>query len=142
MSQPGFQGNRYILDINATAGAWVNILAKSSVRRLVIDESQVTAAGVANVPQGAIDYRLPNDDTPNGFTTVFRAVASFEGIIGDAHLPIVLGSPLGTDGKDGVIIGQLGQPLLGIVGTLPATTMIQVRSASATATSLVVTEYN
>lgn len=144
MSAPGFQGNRYIVDINANTGVFVSILAKSTVRRLVIDESQITSAGAANTPQGTIDYKLPNDDTPNGFTTVFRATQGEEGIIGAGTLPIVLGSAIGQSGKSGEIIGQLGQHIIGMPGDViaPATTMIQLRSGSATATSVVISEYN
>jgi|ERR1700732_3993763 len=143
MSAPGFKGNKRIIDINVTTGAFVSILATSTVRRLVVDESQITSAGAANVAQGVIDYKIPNDGTPNGFTTIFRAVSSYEGIIGDAHLPIVLGSPIEQVGKAGEIIGQLGQPIVGLPGgPLPATTMIMVRSGTGTATSVEVTEYN
>ena len=55
MSAPGYAGNQYILDINGSGGAFVSVLAKSTVRRLIIKESQITSAGAANVPQGAID---------------------------------------------------------------------------------------
>lgn len=144
MTAPGFSGNRYIVDINGSAGAFVSILAKSTVRRLVIDESQLTAAGAANTPQGVIDYRLPNDDTANGFTTVFRSSQGAEGIIGAATLPIVLGSAVGQVGYTGEVIGQLGQHIIGMPGDViaAATTMIQLRSGSATGTSVLVTEYN
>jgi hypothetical protein len=144
MSAPGFAGNKRIIDINGSGGAFISILATSTVRRLVVDESQITSAGAVNVPQGVIDYKLPNDGTANGFTTIFRAGAASEGIIGAEDLPIVLGSPIGQHEMAGEVIGQLGQPIVGIpsANIAAATTMIQVRSATATGTSVVVTEYN
>ena len=146
MSSPGFAGNKRIIDINGSGGAFVSILATSTVRRLVVDESQITSAGAANVPQGVIDYKLPNDGTANGFTTVFRATAADEGIIGAEGLPIVLGNPIGQHEMAGEVIGQLAQPIVGLPAAqqaaAAATTMIQVRSGTATGTSLVVTEYN
>lgn len=144
MSAPGFAGNKQIIDINGSGGAWVSIMATSTVRRLVVDESQITAEDAANTPQGVIDYRIPNDGTPKGFTTIFRASASDEGIIGAEGLPIVLGNPIGQHEMAGEVIGQLGQPIVGIptANIAAATTMIQVRSGTATGTSLVVTEYN
>ena len=146
MSAPGFAGNKRIIDIHGSGGAFVSILATSTVRRLVVDESQITSAGAANAPQGAIDYKLPNDGTANGFTTVFRATAADEGIIGAEGLPIVLGNPIGQHEMAGEVIGQLAQPIVGLPAAqqaaAAATTMIQVRSATATGTSVVVTEYN
>ena len=144
MSAPGFAGNKRIININGSGGAFISILATSTVRHLIVDESQITSAGAANTPQGVIDYRLPNDGTPNGFTTIFRASASDEGIIGAEGLPIVLGNPVGQHEMAGEVIGQLGQPIVGIpaANIAAATTMIQVRSGTAIGTSLVVTEYN
>lgn len=144
MTMPGFAGVKRIVDINGSAGAFVPILATTTCRRLVIDESQITSAGATNVPQGVIDYKLPNDDSANGFTVVFRATQGAEGVIGAATLPIVLGNPVGQFGMAGEIIGQLGQPIVGMPANTPttATVMIQLRSGSATATSVTVVEYN
>ena len=142
MTAPGFAGQKRIVDINGSGGAFVPILATTTSTRVVIDESQVTSAGVANVPQGVIDYQIPNDGTPNGFTTAFRATQGPEGVLGAATLPIVLGNPL-DGGKRGDIIGQVGQPIAGAGGFVStATVLIKLRSGSATATSVVVTEYN
>lgn len=141
MSAPGFAGNRYLLDINGSGGAFTPILAKSPVTRLVVDESQITAEGATNVPQGVIDYQIPNDDTASGFGETLRAVAASSDIIGSASLPIVLGNPIRQHGGGGEIIGQPGQPIVGF-GTTAATTMILVRSGTATGTTVMVTEYN
>ena len=136
MSQPGFAGNSYIVDINGDAGAFVAIVARSTVRRLVIEESSITSGGAANALQGVLDYQIPNDGTANGFTTIFRAQQE----------PIKLPDGADTPSRmyQGEIIGQLGQPIVGNnpPGLTTATTMVKVRSGSATATSVKVTEYN
>jgi hypothetical protein len=144
MSVQGFAGNKYIVDINANTGAFISLVAQSTVRRLVVDESSITSTGASNTLQTVIDYKLPNDGSKNGFSTIFRATQASEGPIGGAVLPIVLGNPVGQFGFEGEIIGQLGQPIVGSPGgtMAAATTMIQVRSGTSTGTSVVVTEYN
>jgi len=136
MSQPGFAGNSYILDINGDGGAFVNVVARSTVRRLVIEESSITAEGAANPLQGVIDYQIPNDGTANGFTTVFRSQQEAIKLPDGADTPSRM--------YQGEIIGQLGQPIVGAnpPGLTTATTMAKVRSGTATATSVKVTEYN
>lgn len=142
MSQPGFGGVRRIVDINGDGGAWVSILATTTSRRVVIDESQITAEGVANVPQGIIQYQIPNDGTPNGFTTIFEATQGTQGIEGAATLPIELGNPVSSRGERGEIIGQVGQPIVGVPGGTSATVLIKLRSGTATPTSVLISEYN
>lgn len=134
----GQAGNEYILDLNASTGAFVSVLAKSTVRGLLIKESAITAEGVANTPQGVIDYKIPDDNSANGFTVVFRATGP------EGSLPIALGSAIAQRMYQGEIIGQLGQPIVGQPGggLTTATTMIQLRSGTANATSVLVTEYN
>ena len=142
MSAPGFAGNSYILDIPADSGAFLAVVAKSVVRQLLIQESQITAEGAANVPQGVIDYQIPNDGTLNGFTTVFRAV---QGAGAPQGLPIQLGSTIEQRGPYGEIIGQPPQPIVGLPGVNNLTTqipMIKLRSGTATGTSVVITELN
>ncbi len=146
MSQPGYSGNQYILDINADSGAFVNIVAKSTVRKLVVEESSITAAGAANTLQGLLQYKIPNDNTPNGFTTIFQAVGgnteAAEGTVVVAKF--ALGNLPGQIAAFGEIIGQLGQPIIGNnpPGLTNATIMAQVRSGTGTGTSVMVTEYN
>lgn len=143
MSQPGFAGNKRIVDINGDAGVFVSILAQSTVRRLVVEESTLTSAGGANTLQGILQYQIPNDDTTNGFTTIFQAVGGqTEAAEGTVVPPkIELGSPIAQIMFAGEIIGQVGQPFPG--GTpVAATTMIKLRSGTATGTSVIVTEYN
>jgi hypothetical protein len=134
MTVQGFAGNRRIVDIGPNTGAFTSILAQGVVRKLVIDESQITAEGVANVPQGVLQYEIPNDGSANGFTTIFEATQG-------ATLPIVLGSTIADDNWMGEIIGQPGQQIIGQANLQPSTTMIKIRSGSATGTSIIVTEY-
>jgi len=137
----GFAGVKRIVDLNANTGAFIAILATTTSRRVIIDESQITAEGAANPPQGVIDYEIPNDGSTLGFTTVFRAVAGNGDIIGCGNLPIVIGNPMAGHEALGELVGQVGQPIIG-VGTQAATTIIKLRSGSATATSVVITEFN
>jgi hypothetical protein len=143
VSAPGFSGNRYLLAINGSGGVFIPVLAKSTVRRLVIKESPITVTGTTQALQGVLDYTLPNDDTAAGFTTIFRAVGgnteTTEGQVITAQ--IELGSP-NTNLSFGEIIGQVGQQIVGLPSVNPATTMIQLRSGTATATTVEVTEYN
>ena len=136
MSQPGFAGNTYLLDINADSGAFKNIVARSSVRRLVIEESSITEAGAPNAIQGVLDYKLPNDGTAAGFTTVFRAQQEAIKLPDGADTPSRM--------YQGEIIGQLGQPIVGNnpPGLTNATVMVQIRSGTDTETTVKVTEYN
>lgn len=143
MSQPGFAGNKRIVNINGDAGNFVPILAQSTVRRLVIEESTLTAAGATNALQGILQYLIPNDNTLAGFTTIFQAVGGqTEAAEGTVVPPrIELGNIIGQREASGEVIGQLGQPFPG--GTpAAATTMIMLRSGTATGTSVIITEYN
>lgn len=147
MSAPGFQGNKYLVDINGSAGAFIQIQAKSGVRRLVIQESQITAEGAANAPVGIIQYRLPNDGTTNGFTTVFVATQG-------ETLPIQLPDRETSFLSSGPLIGSGPQgsattasfpgsnTVPGLQNGSTGTRMIDVRSGAAAATTLEVTEYN
>lgn len=143
MSQPGFSGNRYLLDINGDGGAFVAVLAKSPLRRLVVRESTVTAEGAANTLQGLIQYRIPNDGTAAGFTTVFQEAGAndttSQGEVKAAQ--IELGSPNSAVGPWGELIGNGPNVICGI-GPTPATHLIDLRSGTATGTTVEITEYN
>lgn len=142
----GFAGNRYLLAINGSGGAFTDVQAKSTVRRLVVKESPIKTDGTAQALQGVLDYQLPNDDSASGFTTTFEAVgADTETTQGEVEpAKIELGSPIGQFKEAGEIIGQLGQPIVGIPdGELAgATVMMKLRSGTAIATTVEVTEYN
>lgn len=142
MSQPGFGGNKRIVDINASSGVFIPVLAQSTVRRLVIKESPLTSAGVANTLIGLLQYKIPNDLTVNGFNTIFEAAgANVLTTQGNPQTATIdLGNPVSQRGMEGEIIGQVGQPIVGLPATA-ATTMVMLRSGGA-ATSVEITEYN
>jgi hypothetical protein len=112
----------------------------------VVEESSITVAGGANTLQGILQYKVPNDNTLNGFATIFQAVGgnteAAEGTVVVAKFE--LGNKVGQIGAWGEIIGQLGQPIIGNnpPGLTNATVMAQVRSGTGTGTSVMVTEYN
>lgn len=143
MSQPGFSGNRYLLDINANTGAFVQVLAKSPLRRLVVKESTIKEDGSANTLQGILQYRIPNDDTEAGFTTIFQeAGANDTTSQGDVNAAeITLGSPNTAFGPWGELLGNGPNVIVGI-GPTPATHLMDLRSGTATGTTVEITEYN
>ena len=85
-------------------------------------------------------------NTDAGFTTVFKTdgadTLTPEGEVEPAMLE--LGNPVGQFKEAGEIIGQLGQPVIGIpeANRASATIMVKLRSGTATATTVLVTEYN
>lgn len=126
---------RRIININGTGGDYVAIAATMAIRRMVIRESLVKEDGSAATPQG-LTYRVRDDNTAAGFTTVFAVPA----VVTDPVLPpIELGS-LPTNSAQGDVIGSGPQPTLG--GSLDGTHMADVRSATATATAVEVEEYS
>jgi hypothetical protein len=147
MSAPGYAGSQYIVDINANSGAFINIVAESTVRRLIVMESPLTSTGGANTLVGLLQYKVPNDGTTNGFTTAFEAVGANTLTTQGNPLPaeIIIGSDRSQHMPMGEIIGQLAQPIVGMPATQQAaqaaTTILQIRSGGA-ATSVQVTGYN
>jgi hypothetical protein len=125
-----------IKDINGSGGDFIAIAATWTIRRMVVTESLLKEDGSANVPQG-LDYRKRNDGTAAGFTTVFE--------IGPMTDPdsvaqqIVLGTQTDSAYNGiGETIGTGPQPLVG--GSQDGTHMVDLRSATATATSVVIEE--
>ena len=146
MSPQGFQGNSYLLDINADSGVFISVSAKSTVRRLIVEESTITAGGDSNTLQGIIQYEIPNDDTASGFTTIFQAVGANDETSQGEIIPakFELGSEISQIGGLGEVIGQLGQPILGVVSAeiAAATVMVKLRSGTGTGTTVKITELN
>jgi|SRR5579859_2896340 len=140
----GYAGNQRIVDIPANGGAFLPILAQSPCRRVVIEESPISSAGVTNPLQGNLKYRLPNDGTANGFTTVFEVYGAVDAAVSTASqvIParIELGNPIAQHEAFGELLGN-GPGYVAGIGTTPATTLIQIKSGGS-ATSVVVTEYN
>ena len=143
MSAPGYAGQQYLLAINANTGAFVPVSAKGVVRRLVIEESPINADGTQNTLQGLIEYKIPNDTTANGFTTIFEAAgANIETTVDEVEpARIVLGSDIADRNWMGEIIGQPGQQIIGQPAAQAATVMVQLRSGTGTGTTVLVKEY-
>lgn len=142
MRQQGFNGDRTILDIAGDAGV-TQLLAVGPVRFVEAIESTLTFAGDANTLQG-FEYQLPVKRNPDG-TMVFGPwipvdLPSAED--GDSVNTIMeIGDPQAKRGPFGILLGNgpdtpgAGQP------TSPATVLANLRSATATATSVIATQY-
>lgn len=139
----GFNGTRQIIDIPGSGGAFLAILATGPVRKVTVQESVTTAAGVANPLQGQLDYLIPNDNTAAGFTQKLSAIGANDETSQGEIVPAEfdLGDDFGDHGPLGSMIGHGPQTLgMGLPPTA-ATTLCKVRSGTATATSILVTQY-
>lgn len=125
MRQGGGNFTRNIIDIPAN-GALLAILATGPVRYVKVKESQLTAAGAANEPQG-FEYTLPNDN----FTQLLETIP------GDT---LGIGDPMSLRGSHGSILGNGPNVILG-VGPTPATTLFKAQALTAAPTSIEVTQY-
>jgi hypothetical protein len=134
------------ITLNSNAGAYTVISATQWTWRAEILEDYGANAGVG---QG-LQYLLPDPksmypDTPNwlcpagslGNTAVVTATVGFE--IGPQTEPIILGEPLPMGHGHAPTIGHGPDASGGY--TLPATQLIQIRSASATATTIRISEF-
>ncbi len=120
----GYQGGKArLVAINGSAGAFVQILATIPCRRMTVIEDYSANAGVG---QG-LQYQLPGDN----FTQVFSIAPQTE--------PIDLEDE-GYNGGPGSILGN-GPGFITGFGPTTGTPLINVRSASATATIVRVTEF-
>lgn len=127
MSQPGFNGTRQIVDIPA-AGTLLNIVATGPARYVIVKESALTAAGAANVAQG-FDYKLPNDN----FTQLLAASGT--------PAAMEIGDRQAVAHKFGILLGNGPDVIVGVIGGIPATVLFKAQSATATPTSIEVTQY-
>lgn len=124
----GFNGTLKVIDIPASAGAFLAILATGPCRRIEVEESPVKADGTANTLIGLIQYQVPND----GFTQTFEAVGgntvAAEGQVVPAAFD--LGDDPGDHGPLGSMLGNGSGFIIGI-GATNATTLCKVRSGGA-----------
>jgi len=132
--------------LNGDAGAYTIILASQWTWRAEIIEDFSANGGTGE----GLQYLTPDPksmypDTPSwlgpngsqGNTTVTAATVGFE--IAPQTEPIILGQPLPMGAGSAPTIGHGPDASGGY--TLPATQLIQIRSASATGTTVRVTEY-
>jgi hypothetical protein len=127
----GFNGTQKIIDLPASTGAFIAILATGPVRKLEVEESPVTSAGAANTLVGLIEYKIPNDGSV-GFTTVFEAIGANDETSEGQIVPAAfeLSDSAGFHGPLGSILGNGSSFLIG-VGATPATTLCMIRSGGA-----------
>ena len=123
----GFNGTKKVIDVPAN-GTLRDILATGPLTYFEIVESQITAAGAPNVPQG-ITYSLPNDD----FAQLHEAIPGEVVQIGDRA------ARHGSKGG-GSMLGNGPNVIVGI-GATAATTIAKVQSLTSTPTSVEVTQW-
>lgn len=140
MSQVLFNGTKQIINVPANTAAFIPIVATGPLRFLEIIESVLTATGTANVPQG-LDYKVGNDQTVAGFTTLFATVAPTAALADAKPAMIVLGDPMAKSSRHGTMLGN-GQDDMGAgAGSRPATVLLMIRSATGTGTAVEVNQY-
>lgn len=124
-----FNGTRQVIDIVAT-GAFTTVLATGPVTYVKVKESQVTAEGAANVPQGIL-YQLWLNSTRTWGPLL-------ETIPGDV---MTIGDEMTQGSHRGSIVGNGPQTLgMGMPPTA-ATPLFRVQSLTATPTSIEVSQY-
>lgn len=116
-----------LVAINGSGGAFVPILATQITRRVEIIEDASANAGVA---QG-LAYQFDDSQTPP-YTTVYELTAAEE--------PLILGEPIPQSNRYGTVIGKPAQNSGGY--SEPATVLCNLRSLSATATVVRITEFS
>jgi hypothetical protein len=124
-----FNGTRQNIDILAT-GTFTVVLATGPVTYVKVKESQVTAEGAANVPQG-FQYQLWINSTST-WGPLLETIPDEVMTIGDE---------MTSGSRHGSIVGNGPQTLgMGMPPT-PATPLFRAQALTATATSLEVTQY-
>src|SRR5579862_1011840 len=116
-----------LININGSGGAWTAVSATQVTRRVEVIEDFSANAGVG---QG-LAYQF-NDGSVTPFTTVYEVAPQSE--------PIILGAPIPQNKGYGLVIGTPPDASGGY--SIPATLLINLRSATATATTVRVTEFD
>jgi hypothetical protein len=120
-----------LIAINGSGGAYVTVSATMVTRRVEILEDYSANAGVG---QGlAYQFDDGSGSVPNTPNTAHTYT------IGPQTEPIILGEPIPQGAGYGRVIGTPPDASGGY--TIPATPLINLRSASATATTVRVTEF-
>ena len=111
----------------ALAGAFVAVSATQITRRVEIIEDYSANAGVG---QG-LEYQFDDGQSPN-FTTVYEIAPQTE--------PIILDAPIPQQHGYGLVLGHGPDASGGY--SIPATLLINLRSATTTGTIVRVTEFD
>jgi hypothetical protein len=117
-----------VVAINGSGGAFTPIFFTQLCRRVEIIEDASVNAGVK---QG-LAYQVANDGSTNGFTNTQSMDGSDE--------PLVLGEQVPEWAGGGAILGNGADASGGF--TIPATRMVNLRSLSATSTSVRIREFS
>lgn len=133
---PRFNGTQTIVDIAGSAGV-TPLLATGPVRFVRGIESVLTSTGAANTLQG-FQYQLVNGDGTLGQWIPVTTPAAETGDVGDTVMEI--GDPMSLRGPHGSILGNGPNYQIGI-GVSPATVLCNLRSLTATPTSVIITQY-
>jgi hypothetical protein len=116
-----------LININGDTGAFTPVYATQVTRRVEILEDFSANGGAG---QG-LAYQFDDGETPN-FTTVYEIAPQTE--------PIILGTPIPQQHGFGLVIGHGPDASGGY--EIPATPLINLRSASAIGTTVRVTEFD
>jgi len=119
-----------LIDIPAN-GNLKTIVATGPTRAFKVSESVITAEGANNNPQG-FQYKVPNDGSAAGFTTLFARAAT-----GDFDQR----NFIAEHGPYGEVFAGAGNSQAAGIGATAATPLIKIQSATATATTIEITEY-
>jgi hypothetical protein len=121
-----------LITINGSAGAYTTVLATQVTRRVEIIEDY--SAIVNGVNQG-LQYNLPDPKSPDPGNPIWLGPFS----IAPQSEAIILGEPIPQGTGYGTVIGHGPDASGGFI--IAATPLIQIRSASATATTIRVSEF-
>lgn len=133
-----FNGTTQVIDI-AAVGGLTPLLATGPVRYIKAMESTLTAAGAANATLQGFEYQLVN---PDGTVGPWVPVNTPTAESGDpVYTTMEIGDPMALQGSFGSILGHGPQALGMGLPEQPATTLCNIRSATATPTSIIVTQY-
>ena len=119
-----------LIAVNGSGGAFVTVLATIPCRRVEIVEDGSANAGVT---QG-LAYQF-DDDSTTPFTTTYYNIPT----AANPSEPIVLGNTIPMSAGYGTIVGRGPDASGG--QTLAATQLINLKSATTTATAVRVTEF-
>lgn len=116
-----------LININGSAGAFTPVYATQVTRRVEVVEDFSANAGVG---QG-LEYQFDDGESPN-FATVYSIAPQTE--------PVILGTPIPQGAGYALVLGHGPDSSGGYA--IPATLLINIRSASALGTTIRITEFD
>lgn len=134
---------RRLIDINGDAGAFITVYATGPVRAWRVQESIIKLAdGSAVTPQGFV-IQIPNDGTAApGFNTSFARPAASEANEPGEFPYFENWNHISEHGPVGEVFANVGNPTAGSgIGATNAIALFNIRSLTATATTIEIVEY-